>query len=234
MVYASDLYQRDAVERLLAQHQRVLEAMFGDADQRVGELPLLRDSDVQKLLVNDNQAPLTPAPTRSFVQRFDAQVERAPGGVACWDERGPWSYLELARHANQLAHALRARGVTRGDLVAVCLPRNGKLLATLLGIWKAGAAYVPLDPAYPSAYLRQILDDARPSLVVHGARQEALFELDDARCLRLEAVWDGESQLPSTPPELREGSEALAYVMYTSGSTGKQGRPRAARHSTIG
>src|SRR5690606_1076426 len=102
VVYASDLYDREAIERLLAQHQRLLEGMFEDANRRVLELPLLRDSDVQKLVERYNQAPVTRAPTSSFVQRFDAQVARAPGAVACWDERGAWSYLELARHANQV------------------------------------------------------------------------------------------------------------------------------------
>jgi amino acid adenylation domain-containing protein len=226
VVYASDLYDRDAVERLLAQHQRVLEGMFSDASRRVLELPLLRDADVQKLVEHYNRAPGTPAPLaagaqRSFVQRFDAQVERAPGAVACWDERGAWSYLEVARHANQVAHALAARGITPGELVAVCLERGGRLLASLLGIWKAGAAYVPLDPAYPRAYLRQILDDARPDAVVCAAEHQALLELDDSGCLKLEQVWSAESRYPDTPPEPRVRPEALAYVMYTSGSTGK-------------
>jgi amino acid adenylation domain-containing protein len=221
VVYASDLYDREAVERLLAHLQRVLEGMFGDANRRVLELPLLRDSDVQKLIEQFNRAPVTRASPQSFVQRFDSEVARAPGAVACWDARGAWSYLELGRQANQVAHALAARGVGRGDLVAVCLDRGAKLLATLLGIWKAGAAYVPLDPAYPKAYVRQILDDARPSAVVCGAQQQVLLELEDSRCVKLEQVWDTESKYPDNPPELRADPEALAYVMYTSGSTGK-------------
>jgi amino acid adenylation domain-containing protein len=221
VVYASDLYSRQFIERLLAQHQQVLEGMFRDPSRRVLELPLLPDAEVRKLLEQYNGAPVVPAPATSFVQRFDAQVERTPGAVACWDERGPWSYLELARHANQMAHALTARGVARGSLVAVCLDRGGKLLATLLGVWKAGAAYVPLDPAYPSAYLRQILDDARPSAIVSGGQHADSLERDGSRCLRLEEIWDAGSKYPNHAPELRSSPEALAYVMYTSGSTGK-------------
>src|SRR5690606_23961584 len=129
-VYASDLYDREAGERLLAHHQRVLEGMFGDDNQRLLDLPLLRESDVRKLVEGVNRAPVTAPPQMSFVQRFDEQVGRAPGAVACWDERGAVSYLELARQANQVAHALAARGVGRGDLVAVCLDRSGKLLST--------------------------------------------------------------------------------------------------------
>ncbi|HYQ04500.1 MAG TPA: amino acid adenylation domain-containing protein [Polyangiaceae bacterium] len=221
VVYASDLYDFKAVERLLAHHQQVLEGMFSDANQRVLDLPLLRDSDIQKLTRQFNRAPVTQAPASSFVQRFDAQVGRNPSAVACWDERGAWSYLDLARHANQLAHALAARGVRQGDLVGVCLERSGKLLATLLGIWKAGAAYVPLDPAYPKAYLRQILDDAQPGVVVCAPHQQALLELDEARAVTLERVWSTESKYSDAAPDLAARPEALAYVMYTSGSTGK-------------
>jgi len=221
VVYASDLYDRASIERLLAHHQRVLEGMFGDANRRVLELPLLRDADVEKLVEEYNRSPVTPAPERSFVDRFEAQVKRTAEAVACWDERGAWSYLELAQHANQVAHALAARGVARGDLVAVCLERSGQLLATLLGIWKAGAAYVPIDPAYPQAYSRQILDDARPGVVVCTAQQQAQLELDGARCVRLDQIWGAESKYPDTPPPLRADPDSLAYVMYTSGSTGK-------------
>jgi amino acid adenylation domain-containing protein len=221
VAYASDLYDRAAVERLLAHHQRVLEAMLSDANRRVLELPLLRDSDVQKLVDQLNRAPRVPAPERSFVERFDARVKRAGDAVACWDERGAWSYLEVAQRANQVAHALAARAIAPGDRVAVCLDRGAELLATLLGIWKAGAAYVPLDPAYPTAYLRQILDDAGPSAVICNAEQQARLELDDDRCMKLEQVWSAQPKYPDTPPALRAQPEALAYVMYTSGSTGK-------------
>lgn len=228
VVYASDLYDRGAIERLLAHHQRVLEGMFSDARRRVLELPLLRDSEVQKLVDQFQRAAQARVPgaaegtaRQSFVERFDAQVKRAGDAVACWDERGAWSYVELARRANQVAHALAARGIEKGDLVAVCLDRSAGLLATLLGIWKAGAAYVPLDLAYPAAYQRQILQDARPRAVVCSAQHQSQLEQDGARCLHLEQIWGAEPGFPDTPPGLQVEPGDLAYVMYTSGSTGK-------------
>ncbi|KAH6854722.1 hypothetical protein B0I37DRAFT_336778 [Chaetomium sp. MPI-CAGE-AT-0009] len=87
-----------------------------------------------------------------------------------------------------------------GDLVAVCLPRGGDLLAALLGVWLAEAAYVPLDPAYPTAYSRQILDDAGPSTVVCDARTQTLLGVDDSRCLRLEQIPDV-TDVPREQPE---------------------------------
>ncbi|GAA4965015.1 non-ribosomal peptide synthetase [Actinoplanes utahensis] len=219
VVYAADLYDRAAVERLLAHHQHVLEGMFRDAGRLLLEVPLLRDSDVAALVGRGDRV-VTAPPARSFPDRFAAQVERAPEAVACWDSRGAWTYRDLDRRARRVAHSLAARGVAPGDLVAVCLPRGGDLLATLLGVWQAGAAYVPIDPAYPAAYARQILDDARPGVIVCDAERQARLGTDDAKCLRLDEAGDGEADPVPVRPE------SLAYIMYTSGSTG---RPKGVR-----
>lgn len=217
VVYAADLYDRAAIERLLAHHQHVLEGMFRDTGRRIVELPLLRDSDVAELLKRSDRVSITEAPELSFVDRFDAQVKRAPEAVACWDGHGSWSYLDMSRRSHSIAHALVARGTAPGDLVAVCLPRSGDLVATLLGIWRAGAAYVPLDPAYPTTYSRYIIDDARPSTIICESRHQALLGIDDSRCLQPQQIVDSvdiSRELPVHP-------DSLAYVMYTSGSTGK-------------
>jgi amino acid adenylation domain-containing protein len=216
VVYAADLYDRAAVERLLAHHQHVLEGMFGDPGRPVLEIPLLRDSDVAELLGRGERV-VTEAPARSFVERFAAQVERAPEAVACWDSRGAWSYLDLDRRSRRVAHALAARGTAPGDLVAVCLPRGGDLLATLLGVWRAGAAYVPIDPAYPTAYSRQILDDAGPSAIVCDARHRVLLGVEESRCLTPDQIGAAPAAGQAEPVR----PDSLAYVMYTSGSTGK-------------
>ncbi|KAK3298746.1 uncharacterized protein B0H64DRAFT_422489 [Chaetomium fimeti] len=207
VVYAADLYDRAAIERLLAHHQNVLEGMFRDAGQRVLDLSLLRDSDVAELLKRSNFAPTVEVPPLSFVDRFDKQVQRSPEAVACWDGHGSWSYLDLSRRAHSVAHALAMRGTTPGDLVAVCLPRGGELLATLLGVWRAGAAYVPLDPAYPAAYSRQIIDDAGPSTVICDAKSQMLLDVDDSRCLRVEEITDS----PGVYHEQALHPDALAY-----------------------
>ncbi|KAK0633865.1 hypothetical protein B0T14DRAFT_542789 [Immersiella caudata] len=220
VVYASDLYDRAAIERLLAHHQHVLEGMFGDASRPVLELRLLRDSDIAELLERSARVPMTELPEQSFLDRFDAQVGRRPGGVACWDgsDKGAWSYLDLAQRSHGIAHALAERGTAQGDLVAVCLPRGGELLATLLGIWRAGAAYVPIDPAYPVAYSRQMIDDARPTTVICDAKRQGLLGVDAALCLLPEQIPD---VMDTAEESLRIHPDSLAYVMYTSGSTGK-------------
>ncbi|MBD7919322.1 amino acid adenylation domain-containing protein [Cellulomonas sp. Sa3CUA2] len=218
VVHASDLYDREAVERLLAHHQRVLEGMVADADARVVDLPLLRDADVAELVGRSDGAAVTEAPAWTFVERFDAQAERTPDAVACRDRQGTWTYRDVARRAHAVARALTARGTAPGELVAVCLPRGGDLLATLLGVWKSGAAYVPLDPAYPATYLQQILADARPAAVVSDAPYRGPLGVEDARCVLLDEV--GDADPGAAAPWERIHPDALAYVMYTSGSTG--------------
>jgi amino acid adenylation domain-containing protein len=216
-VYAADLYDRAAIERLLAHHQHVLEGMFRDTGRRVLELPMLRDSDIAELLNRSDRVLITEAPTLSFVERFDAQVKQTPEAVACWDKKGSWSYLDIAQRAHSIAHSLTVRGTAPGDLVAVCLPRSGDLLATLLGIWCARAAFVPLDPAYPTTYTRQIVDDARPTIIICDARNQVLLGIDDSRCLQPQQITDYIDISPEQPIH----PNSLAYVMYTSGSTGK-------------
>jgi non-ribosomal peptide synthetase component F len=151
------------------------------------------------------------------VERFDAQVERTPEAVACWDEHGSWSFLDIDRRSHSVAHALSVQGTAPGDIVAVCLPRGGDLLATLLGIWRAGAAYVPIDPAYPTTYSGQIVDDVRPRTIICDAKYQVLLDVDDSRCLRPEQITDS----PDTSQGQPVYPDSLAYVMYTSGSTGK-------------
>lgn len=219
IVYASHLYDRAAIEPLLAHHQNVLEAMFRDTKRPVRELPLLRDSDIAEILKRSDSVPTTEVSALSFLARFDVQVERIPEAVACRDGHSVWSYLGLARRANSVAHALVARGTAPGDLVAVCLPRGGELLATLLGIWRAGAAYVPIDPAYPAAYSKLILEDARPKTIVCDTGHQVLLGAEDSQCLLTQQIKDSPDVPLDQPVQIHP--DMLAYVMYTSGSTGK-------------
>jgi amino acid adenylation domain-containing protein len=223
--YASDLHDGHAVERLLAHQQQVLEGMFADAGRRLADLPMLRAVDVRELLERAGRTPVTPAPAWSFVDRFDTWAERSPDAVACWDDHRAWTFHDIARRAGQIAGALVARGIAPGDLVGVCLPRGGELLSALLGVWMAGAAYVPIDPGYPTAYARQILDDADPRVVVCRAAHQPSLDVEDPRCVRVEDIPQDADAVRAAPEHIA-GPGSLAYVMYTSGSTG---RPKGVR-----
>ncbi|HVE84324.1 MAG TPA: amino acid adenylation domain-containing protein, partial [Myxococcales bacterium] len=161
-------------------------------------------------------------PEASVPQLFEAQVDRAPGAPAalCRGERA--TYAELDRRANRMAHALRARGVRPGQRVGLCLDRSIDALAALLGILKAGAAYVPLEATYPKERLAFIADDsAIAALVTAGP---LLARLPERACPRL--LVDADARDVAAAPDGRPEVPGLsgdwpAYVMYTSGSTGQ-------------
>ncbi|NUR89053.1 MAG: AMP-binding protein, partial [Nonomuraea sp.] len=131
----------------------------------------------------------------------ELQSVRTPDGVAVSDAAGELSYRELERRANRLAHLLIERGAGRGRVVALCLPRSAELIVAVLAVLKSGAAYLPVDPAYPAERVEFMLADADPALV--------LRELPEA------------DAYPESSPRVAVSMRDPAYVIYTSGSTGR-------------
>jgi amino acid adenylation domain-containing protein len=152
---------------------------------------------------------------------FEAQAAARPDAVALVFEDQHLSYGELNRRANRVAHALLALGVRPDDRIAICVERSFEMVTGLLGVLKAGAAYVPLDPAYPAQRLARMLDDSAPMAVLTQASlRPALPPV--ARPLPVLLLDDMAPQPESNPDPLTLGltSRHLAYVIYTSGSTG--------------
>ncbi|MCP2012795.1 non-ribosomal peptide synthetase, partial [Duganella violaceipulchra] len=224
--YASALFERASVERLAGYWLTLLAAMVADDSQRVAALPLLDPQQRRQLLAGFNDTALAHRPERLLHQLFEDQAAARPDAVAlvCGAER--LSYAELNRRANQLAHRLLAMGVRPDQRVAICLERGIAMVVAVLGVLKAGAAYVPLDPAYPPERLAYMLDDSAPTAVLsvaaHRARLPAgapLLMLSDEH-----AAADGAASNPD-PQALGLRPRHAAYVIYTSGSTG---RPKGA------
>ncbi len=225
VVYAADLYRKATVERLLAHLEHVMRAMFEDDSRKLADLSMLTPEEVHHICVD---SPSLPGSSRqaTFVERFDEQVRRTPEKLACTDRHGPLTYKALASRTNRLAHALLARGVGPGDVVGICLERGAPVLSSFLAVWKAGAAYVPLDPAYPESYLGQIIADAAPKLLIGTSATLDRLGIEPTRRFALDAVADALASLPETAPKSVADPGALAYIMYTSGSTGL---PKGAR-----
>jgi amino acid adenylation domain-containing protein len=152
---------------------------------------------------------------------FAEQVARTPDAVAVEFEGARLTYRELEARANQLAHHLVARGVTPGARVGLCVERSLEMVVGILGILKAGAAYVPLDPAYPHERLSFMLEDTRMALLLLQERMRAKLPPHRAEVVCLDTGWEEISTRPATPLLRDTPAEALAYIMYTSGSTGR-------------
>jgi arthrofactin-type cyclic lipopeptide synthetase B len=146
---------------------------------------------------------------------FEVQAERQPHALAVVQDGESLTYQQLNQRANQLAHALLARGVQPDDRVALCCRRGPQMLVGLLGILKAGAGYVPIDPAYPAERIAYLLHDSAPVAVLAEASTRDLV----GACIDLH---EPRAEQPVSNPQLGNLTPAhLAYVIYTSGSTGQ-------------
>ena len=152
---------------------------------------------------------------------FEAQAARTPDAVAvvCGDES--LTYHELNRRANQVAHYLQTLGVGPEVLVGLCVERSLAMVVGLLGILKAGAAYIPLDPTYPPERLACMLEDAQPPVVLTQEHLVAGLPAHDAHMVCLDAHWPTIAQYSDDNPVSGATADNVAYVLYTSGSTGR-------------
>jgi amino acid adenylation domain-containing protein len=218
--FNTDLFEAQTVRQLLRHLVQLLAAVAADPARRLSALPLLDDAERQALVADGNRTTAT-HPDLTLPELFDAQARRTPAAVAVACGEATLSYAALEAAANRLAHALRQRGVGRGSRVGICLERSPDLVVALLAVLKAGAAYVPLDPAYPPARLAQIVGDARPVVVLTTRTAEARLPEGAAAVLRLDAEAASIGRHPDTPAAPAPSLDDLAYVIYTSGSTGR-------------
>ncbi|HEX4953895.1 MAG TPA: amino acid adenylation domain-containing protein [Thermoanaerobaculia bacterium] len=221
--YARDLYDLTTVVRLVGQLRTLIEHGLAHPATPLEGLPVLSPGERQQLLEwNDRSADV--GPMRCLHQLFEAQAGERPDAIAALAAGGDaLSYGELDRRANRLAWELAARGVGPERLVAIALPRGFDMLVAVLGVLKAGGAYLPLDPSYPRERLSWMLEDARPTALVTSAEVLTALPETPAPSLLVDrdrALLEARS---SQPWASSVGPEHLAYVIYTSGSTG---RPR--------
>ncbi|MFY1634817.1 non-ribosomal peptide synthase/polyketide synthase [Solwaraspora sp. WMMB335] len=197
--YATDLYDAATVEAFVGRWLRFLAAVAHDPEQRIGSVDLLLDGERERLTGWAYAQPEVEPTTLS--ELFERRVAATPDAVAVVEGELSWSYAQLNAYANRVAWSLIERGVGVEDVVAVVLPRGAVQVATVLGVVKAGAAYLPVDPSYPRARVEYLLRDAAPALVIGEGD-----------------VFDGQ---PEHDPVCPLPVDAAAYVIYTSGSTGQ-------------
>jgi len=216
--FNSDLLERATIERLCGHFSTLLTGVIEDSARPVGRLPLVTPAEREQILVEWN-ATERPYPQDKCVQYlFEEQVERTPDAVAAVFEDEEITYRELNRRANAVAAHLQEMGAGPDARVGICIGRSLEMLIGLLGILKAGAAYVPLDPTYPSERLAFMVEDAQVHALLTTRHLAAGFHATKTRVLLVEEIAPGErdenAHSEATP-------ENLAYVIYTSGSTGK-------------
>jgi amino acid adenylation domain-containing protein len=213
--YPTDLFDPATLRRWAAHLGELLEGAAADSGRRISEIPLLTEEERHHLLAewNDSEASESAG---DVVARFEAQAALSPEAPALVFGEEALTYRELNRRANRLAHRLRAGGVGPGAAVGLCAERSIEMVVGLLGIWKAGGAFVPLDPGHPRARLSFLLEDSEvPALVTQRRLVEAI-PAHSARTFLLEDEEGAEAD-----PEPLGTPADLAYMIYTSGTTGQ-------------
>nr|UXB94986.1 non ribosomal peptide synthetase [Pseudomonas syringae] len=219
--YATDLFDASTITRWSRHLLQLLDALLGDVTQPLASLPLLDAEQRRQLLVTFNPPvlPLNEHSQRLPQRAFEAQTALTPDAVALVCAGQTLSYAALNAEANRIAHRLIELGVRPDDTVGLCALRSPQMVTGLLGILKAGAAYVPLDPQYPAQRLAHMLTDSAPKVLVIQQGLDTLplpegLATLELGCPSLQHVADHNPQIAA----LNFGH--LAYVIYTSGSTG--------------
>ncbi|WP_437675103.1 amino acid adenylation domain-containing protein [Sorangium sp. So ce131] len=224
-------FDEEGATALLGLVEAALRQLVGRPEARVGELSLLGEIEARRVATEWNATERAYGDERPVHEVIEAQAERTPDAVAVIFEERRLSYRELNARANQVARALRRRGVGPDGLVAIAAERSVELVVGLLGILKAGAAYVPIDPEYPAERIAFMLEDAGAPVLVSQWPVASRLPAHRAEVLCLDADRAEIDREPAGNLAAPVSPESLAYTIYTSGSTG---RPKGAGNSHRG
>ncbi|MDX1523128.1 MAG: condensation domain-containing protein, partial [Anaerolineae bacterium] len=224
--YNTALFESTTIARLAEHFQTLLVRLLDQPDQRLAEVDYLTEAEQQQLLSDWNDTHRPYPENETVVQLFERQVEQSPAGVAVIfpaGDRGKaqqLTYREINSRANQLAHHLKALKVGPGELVGVSMARSVDMIVGILAVLKTGAAYVPLDPAYPRQRLEFMLADSQASVVLTQSEVEANLSAYEGHLIRLDRDWPRIVGQSTANLEVTIKADDPAYVIYTSGSTG--------------
>ncbi len=228
--FNTDLFFADTISRLADNFTTLLESIVCDPKEQISNLECLSALEYE-LQLKEWPEPRSAYPLSNIVEQFEAQVGRNPEAVALRYQDQTWSYKQLNQEANKIAHRLYADGIGEGDFVGLCVERSAYFVFAVMGVIKSGAAYLPIDPSYPSERIKLLIDEGELSALLS---QECLLQgklsefVTDLSCpvysLDQGEIW---SEQTCENLALAFSQDALLYVIYTSGSTGKPKRTAA-------
>ncbi|HLO48027.1 MAG TPA: amino acid adenylation domain-containing protein, partial [Kamptonema sp.] len=221
VIYSTDLFDDATITRMLGHFQTLLEGIVANPEDRIVQLPLLSESELNQLLVEWNNTQVNYPQDKCIHQLVESVVEQNSEATALLFGDEQLSYKELNIRSNKVAHYLKKSGVKSEVLVGLCVERSFDMVIGMLGILKAGGAYVPLDPSYPSERLNFMLEDAQVSVLLTHERWLKRLKNYNSQIICLDKDWEIISQEIEDSLNSKVTLDNLAYVIYTSGSTGK-------------
>jgi amino acid adenylation domain-containing protein len=219
--FRTDSFSAEMVEDLAVRFRLILRECTRGARVPVGAMCLLGPGQRQRIEADWSQGPVEASPGRALPDIIVARAVATPMATAVVSDDGELSYLGLENRANQIAQFLRARGVTPGARVGVLLRRSATMVAVLLGIMKAGAAYVPLDARYPADRVEFLMKHSAAQLVLCDRDTRIQFSNSALPIVDLDAERHAIDACVTTSPDLVISPKDIAYIIYTSGSTGR-------------
>lgn len=214
--FNTDIFEEETVLQMQRHYLGLLERVASAPATPIRALCVLSESEHHQIVEEWNRTAMPASPYVTVAEWFQAQAAKSPAAAALVFGGRTLTYAELDAQSNKLASILRSRGVARGTVVGVFLHRSHEIVVALLGILKAGAAYLPLDPQLPAQRIEFLIADAAVPLIVTQTELRDTLSDSGAALLMIDQVSESVEQPPADKPS----SEDLAYLIYTSGSTG--------------
>jgi len=219
--YATDLFEESTAVRMMEHFKNIVTTMCADPEQRIGEVSVLSRAERRQLLAWQQQNCTTLDTKKCIHALFEERVAEMPEAIAIRHEKQTLTYAELNQRANQLGWFLRSLGVGPELRLGICMKRSLETVVALLGVLKAGAAYVPLDADLPADRLAMMMEDAQLVLLLTQSRLMERLPSTTVQVICIDENWPIISSQPTGNIDAGASAENLAYVIYTSGSTGR-------------
>ncbi|WP_414542076.1 amino acid adenylation domain-containing protein [Nostoc sp. CCY0012] len=219
--YDSNLFDAEDINRLAGEFETLLQSICNQPSSVISELEILKPIELKKILGDFNCRQNNYPKNQCIHHLFEEQVKCTPNNIAVAFKNQQLTYFELNNHANQLAHHLQKLGIKPDMLVGICTENSLQMFVGILGILKAGAAYLPLDPTYPQERLAFLLSDTQTPILLTQQHLAPSLPQHQAKTIYLDSEWETIASHSRENPVVEMSPENLAYVIYTSGSTGK-------------
>ncbi|MEL7001783.1 MAG: amino acid adenylation domain-containing protein, partial [Bacteroidota bacterium] len=227
LAYFTSLFKEETIQRFVAYFQHIKRTILDEPTILISELEILPAKEKDQLLIDFNNTTVAYPKNDSFVDLFESMVDQYPDKIAVIHNNHQLTYFELNGYANRIAHYLESRGIIKGQLVPLLLNRSIDLLAWMIGIQKAGGAFVAIDVRNPKTRILKILNDCSPFLVPIDLQHLNLLTNEELISFRSVVLCDEQDveehfrEFQSTNIDSKVIVDDLAYIVYTSGSTGQ-------------
>jgi amino acid adenylation domain-containing protein len=220
--YCTDLFSNARISGMASHYRRIVEEVLLNGEKAVGAINYLLPEEMQTLLNVFNNTACNYPHNKTIIELFEEQVQRTPGNIAVVFGEEQISYSKLSERSNRIAAYLVNRGLPKEGIVALCMNRGIHMVVSMLGIFKAGGAYLPVDTNVPEERLKHILEETSYPLVLVQAGFEGKFEnIPGAQVVNIDEQQHDIQACSPLKPHIHVDPDGLAYLIFTSGSTGK-------------